>query len=230
MAGHIHARNRVLERLIGVTAVASAAALLAGPGGIRAAAAFIPPLNTVPTPSYTTTTPANPTVAGAIPADCATILSSPQSLNGNAAPFATKTFAGAVPNGSTTTYFFKITSTRTDGSQTLLEDCAYANGDPNNIKYAAQAQNPPFSSGSVYTSLTVTSSDTICDRVAITSPSGTDYTNLVGSGGGQANPSACQQGGVVPEAPAAGLIGLAGLGVAGGAAVVWRRRNLSLAT
>ncbi|MGH3609244.1 MAG: hypothetical protein ACRDRD_14300 [Pseudonocardiaceae bacterium] len=208
------------KRLIGAAAAASVVALLAGPGLIDAAAYIPPPsfrMAPPATPGVLTPPPPNP-----VPANCQQILQATPTQ-------ATKTFAGSTQTGTTTTYFFSITSPQADGNQTGLEDCAYANGDPSNIKYAAQASNPPFASHQVYTSLTVTTTDSICDRVAITNKDGTtDYTNLVGSSAGAADPNACQPQTVVPEAPAAGLILLVGLGVAGAAAFVWRRRHLGL--
>ena len=225
-----HSAGRLPKLLISLASVSATVALLPGPGVIRAGAIGTPDptvmVNGLQVDQTTNTSPASN-----VPSSCATILSATQTAG------TTKTFVSSVTNGLTTTYFFKVTSPKADNTQTNLEDCAYANGDPSNIKYEAQANNPPFSGGTTFTSLTVTTTDTICDRVAITNgDDSVDYTNLVGAGPvgpngiGAEDPAACAQGGTIPEAPAAGLIGLAGLGVAGAAAFVWRRRNVATAT
>lgn len=208
-----------LHRMVITTAGAAAClALVAGPLALRAAAAAAP----VPTSHVTTGVTTSPSANSGI-ADCKTILAATPTA-------ATKAFVTSTPNGQTITYFFRVTTT-SKSTQTALEDCAYANNDPSNIKYEMFSSSPSFSGGETFTTLTVAAGDSICDRVAITNADGTtDYTNLVGSSKGLADPSACQTPPNVPEAPAAGLIALAGMGVAGAAVFVWRRRNADLAS
>lgn len=208
---------RRLHRVVITTAGAAAClALVAGPLALRAAAAG--PVSSNVTSGLTTSPSPNSGIA-----DCKTVLTATPTA-------ATKAFFSSTPNGKTITYFFRVT-TPSKSTQSALEDCAYANGDPNNIKYEMFSSSPSFSGGETFTSLTVAAGDSICDRVAITNGDGTtDYTNLVGSSKGVADTSACQTPPNVPEAPAAGLIALAGMGVAGAAVFVWRRRSTELAS
>src|SRR5487761_1857026 len=89
------------------------------------------------------------------PADCAAVLAHAQTT-GN-----TKTFSQAVSSNGTTTYFFDIATTRTGGTYSNVEDCAYANGDPSNVKYGTEANNPTLNNGHTTVTLTVTSGDSI---------------------------------------------------------------------
>jgi hypothetical protein len=186
-------------------------------------------------------TPAVAASGSGPPADCATVLSTPQNVDGTGKPFLTKTLSQTFRNGSTITYFFTIHSTRQATGQppggptySNIEDCAYIAGTPSNIKYGTQSVNPPFQSGDVTVTITADATDTICDRVVVdgTDAGGTkftDFTNLVGSGptgtgNGGPDPTACAGSGAVPEA-SAWQIPLVGLVMLMSVEAVRRRRR-----
>src|SRR4030081_828928 len=115
-----------------------------------------------------------PAASSGPPADCASVLATPQSKDNAGAPLITKTLTTAVKNGSTITYFFNIHSVRQANGQppggptyTNIEDCAYIASNPSNIKYGTQSSNPPFQNGDVTVTITADAVDTICDRVVV---------------------------------------------------------------
>jgi hypothetical protein len=216
-----------------LSAGAAVAAMLAFSSSLIASASFPDTTNLIPI--NPTTNLYDPLLVGTLAQvqqtnDCQAVLAHQPTGN------LTKAFSSSHNNGDgTTTYFYTVTTTRGPSPPTTyadLVDCGQAVNSSN--MYRTETASPSFNaSGSTTVTLTVATSDDVCDRVHLTgtdqSGAFDDYSNEVGVSGGVENAAICQPQTTVPEAPWGALFVPIGFGALGAAWFVNRRRSLDLA-
>ena len=226
--------GRHTRLLITMATGLTAVALLIAPASIASAAPLAKPVTDCNTPNGSGGTG---------------IIETPANNNTSAQQYLTKTGTGY--NAGGTSYNFTVTSRHSPAATfSELTDCAYStiNGDPSTATYNENISPINFTYNANTATWTASFSqsvslqtngqpDNICDRVQLKGTDGsafTDYSNMVtstpsGSTSLAGSATSCAPTTNVPEVPATGLIAIAGLGLAGAAAVTWRRRDHTVA-
>jgi hypothetical protein len=147
-------------------------------------------------------------------------------------PLIKKFFSSQNNGDGTTTYFYTVTTGHPASSSTYtdLEDCGQAVNSSN--MYRTDTQMPSFNAGGSTTiTLTVATTDEVCDRVELTGSDAQsggafdDYSNEVGVANGVEDDAICAPGPRVPETPWNALFVPIGFGALGAAWYTNRRRR-----